>query len=546
MRGAVWVLLLLPALAGCLAGPASTGGTAAPADPTGYRLVNGTVWTADDARPRAEAVAVRGERIVAVGSDEEIRAADVGPRPRVVDLEGAMALPGFHDTHTHFVRVASEVAPEDPNPYEPWPSGYDPVMTRLEHQEVAAGHVTRWATAHAERATGDDTHPGGLQPAQGPALLDGTVAHADRLAINDLGPAAADDAERSDWKAVLRKGMDTAARYGLTSQVEAGVTPAAFDVLQDLDEEGDLTGRFHLYVFPEDLAAARDRGWVTGSGDDDVRFLGMKIYTDGWLGPRTAALREPYEDRPHRGFAFFTQEEMDTWVRRAHRSGIKVTAHTIGDRSTEMMLSAYEDALAKGCPPENASRPVCQDPRFTLEHTQLVPPDLMDRMVDVGLVPSIQLSFATSDAPWAEDAIGEERIEHAYPWRTMWEANLTVAGSSDFPIEVLPPLWGIERVVTRTDLDGEPTRWHPEEALTLEQALKSVTINAAYLEHREDELGSLTPGKYADVVVLEEDLFSVPPTEIADTDVWMTMVGGDVVYADPAMPDVAPTAPTGE
>lgn len=570
------VLLAAPVLAGCLAalpqGPSSIPG--ADADPTGYRLLNGTVWTADDARPWANAVAVRGDRIVAVGSGAEVLDADVGTRPVEVDLEGAMVLPGFHDTHTHFVRIARDTDPSEGNPYEPWPPGYDPVRDGVVgHQLVAAGHVYTWADHNVDRVRdgglpappmedredGHGGHDDALHAAVERAAIDpwlerldpdgdGVVRWEGRAATNDLGPEPAaptgDDAEaehRADWRTMLHRGQATAARFGITSHVEAGVGLEAFEVLDQMKADGELTARYNLYVFPEDLDAVLDMGWSTGHGDEDVRFQGLKIYSDGWFGPRTAALRELYDDRPHRGFAFYTQEEVDAWVLAAHQAGIKMTAHSIGDRATEMLLTAYERAAAEGCPDEHADLTVCADPRFSLEHVQLVQPDLVDRMADLGLVPSIQLSFATSDAPWAEQALGEDRLEHAYNWRTMHEAGLVVGGSSDFPIEVLHPLWGIQRVVTREDLDGQPDGgFQPDQALTLEQALRSVTINAAYLEHREDELGSVTPGKYADLVVLERDLFDVPPDEIAYTDVWLTMVGGRVVHADGPLGELGP------
>jgi predicted amidohydrolase YtcJ len=528
-------LLVLPALAasGCFGGPAFLPAVAETfGDATGVLLTNGTVWTADDARPWASAVAIQGNRIVAVGTDADVLRADVGPRPLRVDLAGRMVLPGFHDTHNHFAEVARawDPASSPTNPYEPWPPGWDPVQGTVRQQLVAANHIGVWADHNRERIEQ------GRLPAP-PARLHGLVHH-------DHGPARAHDLwfgppEHENaapaWEANLRLGLATAARFGLTSSVEAGTDLQTFEILGGLRDRDELTLRFNLYVFPEDLDMVLARGWTLGAGDEHVRLLGLKIYADGWLGPRTAALRDLYNDRPHQGFAFFTLAEVDELVQRAHEGGLKVTAHAIGDRAAAMMLTAYERAKVRGCPPD-AAHVVCRDPRYTLEHVQLLQPDLVDRVVALPLVPSIQLSFATSDAPWAESALGSERLRHAYVWRTLHERGIVLGGSSDFPIEALPPLWGVQRAVTRVDLNGFPEGgFMREQALDLDTALRTITIHAAYLQFREHELGSLTPGKLADVVVLERDLFAHAPQEIAATAVHLTLVDGRPAYATDAM-----------
>lgn len=537
-------LVVAVALGGCVSGPAPS--TSAPnlAESTGILLYNATIWTADDAMPWATAVGIVDDRIVRVGSVDQVRAADLGERPYEVDLGGRLVLPGLHDTHNHFLEVARAYE-GDGNPYEPWPPGWDPVAGTIAQQQTATGHVLTWAQHNQERVEE------GRLPAP-PRALHGLAEHLEhddhgdvlaadgRLAANDLFFGDPDHINDDDAATeVLRRGLATAAQYGLTTTVEAGTSPEAVRLIETLRDEGELSLRFHYYIFPEDLDETVEAGRTTGDGDEYVQLLGLKIYSDGWLGPRTAAMRDVYNDRPHRGFAFFTQDEVDGFVLRAHQAGLKLTAHSIGDRATEMLLTAYAKAIAEGC--GDANHTVCDDARFTLEHVQLVQPDLMDRMVDVGLVPSIQLSFATSDSPWAEQALGADRLEHAYPWQTMVDRGLVVGGSSDYPIEVLPPLWGVERAVTRVDLNGEPAGgFMPEQALALDMALRMATINAAYLEFREHDLGSVTPGKLADLVVLGRNLFEIPADEIADTPVELTMVGGRVVYAQgPLATDIA-------
>ncbi len=546
------------------------------AEASGFLFYNATVWSADPDYTNASAVAVKGDTIVGVGDRDGLARLDLGTSPLHVDLEGRMVMPGFMDTHTHFINVARSSDPAAGNPYEPWAPGWDPVMGTLGQQQTAVGHIGTWADGNVDRLLrggppapphddhayddhdehdGEHDHSHGLKDAlleslearlaqmDGPldgsdpdvataaqlGLLGDTLDLEGRLSANDLGFGYWEqDTEHADWLTMMRRGLDTGAKYGVTSVVEAGIGLDAFDILAELEDEGALTARFNLYVFPEDLDNVIEKGWTTGNGTDKARLLGLKIYSDGWLGPRTAALSELYNDRPHQGFAFYTQEEVDEYVKKAHQNGLKLTAHTIGDRAADMLLTAYERALNSGC--ENET-PVCKDPRFTLEHVQLIPPDLLDRMVEIDLIPSIQLSFATSDSPWAEDALGAERLEQAYIWRTMTEAGLTLAGSSDFPIEVLPPLWGVERMVTRSDLDGYPEGgFQSHEALDLDQVLRMITINAARLTYQEDELGSLTPGKFADLVVLEHDLFGIPQDEIHTTDVDLTMVDGEIVH----------------
>lgn len=586
LAGALAALLVLGGCLGADQGPdADRSGPETLQEATGFLLYNATVWTADPDQPEASAVAVFNDTIVGVGDREDLEGLDLGSSPLTVDLEGRMILPGFIDTHTHFINTARSSDPADGNPYEPWPPGWDPVMGTIGQQETAVGHIGTWGENNIDRLLAGDLpappheeehehkedeghdHSHGLTELMldrleakfadhnGPldgrnpdvaaaaqaGLLGDTVDLEGRLAANDLGFGyGEEEAVTQDWLTMMRRGLDTGARYGVTSHVEAGVGLDAFDVLEQLEEAGELSARFNLYVFPEDLDTVTGRGWTTGYGDDKARLLGLKIYSDGWLGPRTAALSELYNDRPHNGFAFYTQEEVDAFVLQAHQNGLKITAHTIGDRAADMLMSAYENALETGC---EEPHPTCEDPRFTLEHVQLVPPELLDRMVAIDLIPSIQLSFATSDSPWAEDAIGSERLEQAYIWRTMTEQGLTLAGSSDFPIESIPPLWGVQRMVTRVDLHGEPEDgFETHQALDLDQVLRMVTINAAKLTYQEEKLGSLEEGKLADLVVLEHDLFAIPQDEIHSTEVALTMMDGEVVHLDDGLTSRFPSS----
>lgn len=501
-----------------------------PDDATGIVFHGGTIWTGDGVGSEPGAVAVVGDRIVAVGATRGDVQDAAGDRPFFVDLQGGLLLPGFHDTHNHLVRSVFNDEPGDEDPYAPWPPGWDPVTGTAAQQETAAGHIMTWANNNADRIiAGEIPEPPHAATAEVAGHgHDHVHAIEGRDAANDLGVGEVWRTDRTD-PPMLDAAQAASARFGITSHVEAGAPLSSLDALQTLDAEGRLTARYNLYLFPEDLDTALEQGLATGDGTESARLLGLKIYSDGWLGPRTAALRDLYNDRPHQGFIFYSQDEVDDYVLRAHEGGLKLTAHSIGDRAVDRMVTAYERALAAGgC---NGHR-VCDDPRFSLEHVQLIQADLLERFVALGLVPSIQLSFATSDSHWAEMALGPERIEDSYTWQRFLDAGLRVGGSSDWPIEVLPPLWGVERVVTRQEVDeslGGP--FMPEQAVSLDAALRMITTDAAHLEFREDELGRIAPGYLADLVVLGEDLWSIDPSGIAETPVWLTMVDGRVVHA---------------
>lgn len=526
-------------LSGCI------GGTDAPSGPeaaSGIVFHNGSVWTGDEAASRPGAVAVVGDRIAAVGDDLDAVRDAAGDRPWFVDLQGGLLLPGFHDTHNHLVRSIFNDDPADGDPYAPWPPGWDPVAGTVAQQETAAGHIMTWANHNADRIiAGELPEPPSTEGPDGHGNVHGHDHQAleGRDAANDLGFG---QVWRTDVTVppMLDRAQAASARFGITSHVEAGAPLASFGALQDLDAAERLTARYNLYLFPEDLDAALEQGLATGDGTESARLLGLKIYSDGWLGPRTAALRDLYNDRPHQGFIFYSQDEVDDYVLRAHEGGLKLTAHTIGDRAVDRLLTAYERARDAGtC----EGHTVCDDPRFSLEHTQLIADDLMDRFVALDLVPSIQLSFATSDSHWAEMALGAERLEDSYGWQRFLDAGLRVGASSDWPIEVLPPLWGIERAVTRQEVDESlPEPFMPEQAVSLDAALRMVTVDAAYLEFREHELGRIAPGYLADLVVLGEDLWRIDPSGIAETPVWATLVDGRVVHSGGPLAASLPTA----
>lgn len=259
--------------------------------------------------------------------------------------------------------------------------------------------------------------------------------------------------------------------------------------------------------------------------DEWVKILGVKMYADGWLGPRTCALREPYNDDPYgwglpNGVLFLAQERANADVARARDLGFNVTAHAIGDLGVQTMLNAYDH------------NDVTPADRWCLEHVQVAGDDLLDRMADRGVIGSIQLSFPTSDHWFAYHALGKQRTRReAYRWDTMQRRGVTLAGGTDFNIEVLDPLWGLQRSVTRNEFDGSPDGgFLPNEGVTVDDGLRLITADCAYASFEEEERGTIEAGKFADLVVVRENLLTLPRDCIAAATRLMTIVNGKVTF----------------
>lgn len=475
-------VLLIAVAAALLVAPAAHAGRGAD-----LVLHSGVVWTGDAHRPFARAVAIKGERILAVGSDRKVLR-HVGRKTRRINLRGAFVAPGFRDQHTHL--LGSATGGEPATTYRPSWTGYD--------EEAAFESRRRTGQRHV------DIHAQGKTPQ------------------DDCTHSPVTDKLKSDILTM----QDEVAKQGLSAVVEAGLRDlGTLDALFALSREGKLKVRFLVRVGFGCMEEAARMGLRTGSGDDWVKILGVKMYADGWLGPRTSALREPYADDPYgfprSGILFLEQARANRDVARARELGFNVTTHAIGDRGLLTMLNAYE---ANGVRPRD---------RWAVEHVQVAEDDLLDRMAHTGVIASIQLSFATTDQRFAEDALGPERARAAsYRWRTMLERGVKLAGGSDFNIEVLSPLWGLQRVTTRQEFDGTPPGgWHPEQRLGLQTALRLITSDDAYASFEDRERGTLEKGNYADLVVLKENLFAVPSDCVAAGTVAMTITNGQLAFS---------------
>lgn len=512
MRSLAAAALLLPLLSGCLA--SEPGGPA-----VDLVLHNGRVWTGEESRPWAEAVAIRAGTLVAVGSDSEVlRLAGAGTR--VVDLAGAFAMPGLRDNHAHVLDVAASLpASQVADALRPAPFVETELEAEIRHEQDFLLQLAYHGSRSLDAAIDEDGRnfgPLSLYEDCGEGLVgEGTIPEPSEGLLASFMAAE-----------------EELARQGLTTMVEAqlrNMTHVA--ALLELQERGLSKVRWQLRVVPGCYPLLDRIGLTPDSPGDWVSLLGVKLYADGYLGGWIAALREPYSDRP--GWTGVKTYDDDTFLYRsmeAKERGLTVGTHAIGDESARQALDAY------------AAAGVTADHRWTVEHAQVLDDALIRRMADDGIIASIQFSFATTDQHFAEDRLGPDRLTGAYAWQTLADSGVVLAGGSDYPIEVVNPFWGLQRVVTRQELDGSPP-WFPGQSLDVGQALRSMTWGQAYASHEEQERGTLAVGKAADLVVLRDDPFTVDPTALASVAVLMTVVNGQVTFeGEAAYPPPAPWA----
>jgi len=558
MRRAAAALLLLVAATA----PAQQQQQQLPARQTADVIVtNARVYTADDARPLAEAFAVRGGRVQFVGSAREAMALK-GPGTRIVDAGGNTVIPGMTDAHGHIsglgqaLRRVSLVGTKS----------YDEVIARVaaRAKEVPAGTWilgrgwdqndwgdTRFPT-HEALSRAVPNHPVLLE------RVDGHAALANARAMQAAGVTAAtrdpsggrverdsagaptgvfvDNAQglveravpassREEMRAAISAAVAEANRWGLTGVHDAGEGRRAIEIFEELAKGGALTLRAYVMIADDSAALEYYFGVGPRSALHDGRLWvrSVKLYADGALGSRGAALLDPYSDDPHnRGLLVSDTTHLRAVAQRALRAGFQVNAHAIGDRGNRVVLDAYQAALA--------AVPTA-DHRFRVEHAQIISPDDIPRFAELGVIPSMQASHQTSDMYWAANRIGPTRVLGAYAWRSLLNSGVVIPNGSDFPVEAVNPLISFHAAVSRQDEHDWPASgWYPEQRMTREEALRSMTIWPAYAGFQERELGSLTPGKYADFVILDQDIMRVPAEVILRTQVIATYLSGKPVY----------------
>jgi predicted amidohydrolase YtcJ len=332
-------------------------------------------------------------------------------------------------------------------------------------------------------------------------------------------------------KQALRRGIEECLALGITTFHDAGCGRREVAAYRELLAADEMPLRIYVMLWGADeslLAEHFRRGPEIGLGDGRLTIRSIKLMADGALGSRGAALLEPYHDEPKStGLLILSEDQVFRIAGQALRHGFQVCTHAIGDRTNRVVLDAYERALA-------AHREV-KDPRFRVEHAQLLDERDIPRFARLGVIASMQATHCTSDMPWVPDRIGLARAEEgAYVWQKLLRSGARIANGSDAPVESLNPLWGFFAAVTRHDHQGKPPGgWFPDQRMTREEALRSFTLEGAYAAFEEADKGWLAKGKLADLVVLSHDILTIPTPKVLATDVVMTIVGGKVAYVRP-------------
>jgi predicted amidohydrolase YtcJ len=518
-------------------------------------VTNARIYTVDASRPVVEAIAVGKGRVLFAGNAAGALALK-GAATKILDVGGRTVIPGMVDAHGHVAGlgdalhivdltgatsydevVARVVARAKTIPKGEWVlgRGWDQNHwgdTRFPTHDKLSAAVPERVDGHAGLANSTAMQQAGVTS----ATQDPSGGHIERAADGVPTGVFVDNAQsllrraipastRADVKRSILDAVREAQRWGLTGVHDAGADGAELDIYEELAKSGQLNFRINAMI--SDNARTIDawfkRGALLDGYNGTLWVHSIKLYADGALGSRGAALLEPYRDDPKNiGLLVSAPAHIQDVATRALAAGFQVNTHAIGDRGNRLVLDAYEAALK--------ARPTA-DHRFRVEHAQILNFDDIPRFAALGVIPSMQASHQTSDMYWAEARLGSGRLLGAYAWRSLLNTGVVVPNGSDFPVEQVNPLISFHSAVSRQDArDWPPGGWYPSERMTRDEALKAMTIWPAYAAFQEQVLGSLTPGKYADFVVLDQDIMRCPPELILRTRVLQTWVGGARVY----------------
>jgi len=538
-------------------------------------LIGGKLHTQDERYPQATAVVLRNGRVQFVGSDEEITAM-AGPGAQVIDLDGHLVLPGMTDAHFHYYdwalglrrlplaeaqsrtdvqRKLARRADEIPSGQwilgqgwneSRWSEPYMPTRANLDaaapdhpvilwRNDLHLAVVNSRALEEAGITTDTPNPPEGVIDRNEAGQPTGILRD---LAINLVSDVIPPPTEEETVDA-MQEGFGILHGLGLTGvhdyRIMGGADgPPAFRAYQRLQAGEDLDLRMWMNIPGERLDEAIALGLRTGMGDDYLRVGHVKLFSDGGQGARTAWMLEPYEDTGDCGMPLTPMDEIALAVGRADRYGLAVAVHAIGDRANRELIGVFEQIRDGGRDADTALR-VTEAPAapHRIEHIQMVRPEDVARLAQLDVVASVQPIHCPDDIPMIEKSVGS-RGRFAYPFRDMQEAGVSVALGSDCPVASPNPLFGIHAAVTRQTRDSEPPGgWYPEQRLTVAEAIWGFTMGTAMVSGREAQLGSITPGKLADLIVLDRDILALgetAPQEIAQTQVLMTIFDGRIVY----------------
>ena len=540
--------------------------------------LNANIYTADAARPRAEAMVVEGGRFVVVGSEAEARSA-AGPQAAAIDLGGWTVLPGLIDAHGHLqglgafgmgvlelssaksfdevVSKAAGAARSKPGEgwilggrwdHESWSSRELPTHDALSAALPDRPVWLRRVDGHAGIANRKAMELAGVtrdtpNPAGGEIIRDGRGEPTGVLVDNAMSlitrqiPAGAMGSSED----LILKGQELCLAAGLTGVHDMGVSPAEVAAYQRLEREGRLKLRVYALVSaPYAMKWFDEHEPIVG---ERLTVRACKLYMDGAMGSRGAWLLEPYADRPtgsdgapYSGLAVAKPDFIEAVARHALERGYQVCTHAIGDRGNREVLDAYQRAL-RGAGGTPADGPGGHDHRFRVEHSQLLSPADIPRFAALGVIASMQPTHCTSDMRWVDARVGTERAKGAYAWASLLRTGARIAGGSDFPVESHNPFLGLYAAVTRQDESGQPPGgWHPEQRMTREEALRAFTLDAAYAAFEETRRGSITPDKSADFIVIDRDVMTCEPDQLTGARVLRTVIAGQAVFTQGADP----------
>ena len=562
-------LLLLITLSSLLI-PIPTALTQTPANPD-LVLLNGNFITMNAQQPSAEAVAIRGGRILWIGSTADAKKLFASALV-TTDLAGAAVLPGFIDAHGHLMSLGETFLKLDlkgvSTPQEvarrvkekastlrtgewilgwgwdegKWAANYpthelltqaaptNPVFLTGLHSFAAWVNQRAMLIAGITKNTSD--------PANGKIIRDTKTGEPTGVLLNRAQDLVANHVSPLDLDGV-RIALELAAREclrnGLTSVHEARVTPIMLQAFREMVNKGRLLLR--IYAMLDGSNAVLTEEWLKGGPEIDpqhkLTIRSIKVFADGALGSRGAALSDPYADAPETRGNFTTSEtEIYNLTRRSLERGFQVATHAIGDAANHQVLNAYQKALKDASENRSgAAVSAVRDARLRIEHAQVLSSVDIPRFAQLGVIALMQPTHCTSDMAWAEKRLGPDRIKGAYAWRSVLKTGAHVPISSDFPGETLNPFYGIYAAVTRQDPQGKPDGgWYPEQRMTIQEALRGYTLEAAYAEFEEKDKGSIETGKLADLVVISKNPTAIPAKELLQINVLMTFINGKLVY----------------
>ncbi|MCH7903562.1 MAG: amidohydrolase [Armatimonadetes bacterium] len=547
-------------------------------------LTNATVWTVDDAQPHAEAVAIAGGRIIAVGNTADVML-HKGPDTQVIDLDGAFVLPGFNDNHIHFGSAASfhEFNIMRASTQEEFVARMQAAVDGLQDGEWITGGFwgayDQWAFGSSggeqkkpftpdmklvEEITKD--HPVFIRKFDSSEFAVNERA----LAAIEIGPADLKNNgiafvrnDAGEFTGIIRGDRSTImglfgsvipkvsherrlqqSRQALRLIAEAGVTNvsdmsdwAQLDIFRELHEAGELTTRIHFRPQMEDWPKLEEMGAAIGSGDAWIRLGAVKSHIDGIMGTSSARFFEPYDSDPTTRGGWrklvvdengeFAEGQFLAYMLKADAAGLQLSVHAIGDEANHLLLNYLEELIEQNGPKER---------RFRLVHAQVIAEADFERLGPLDIVAEVQPYHLSDDMRWMEERIGTERCRGAYAFKSIVESGATLSFGTDWPGTSaaeypISPMLGLYAAVTRQTVTGDPPDgWFPEQRITIEQAIRAYTLNSAYANFEADTKGSIEVGKFADITVLDRNLLEIEPREYLETSVLYTIVNGKIVY----------------